>query len=96
MSIGAINRAVAQALAGKGSVEGCTMSWERGEDRKQRQRLNVSVVKPDGERIVLTGLFDGQANLEIEAVSLAKQLVIKENIPVPSPRVVDATEDVRK
>ena len=74
MSIAAINRAFNKALAGKASSAGCVMRWERGEDGRQRQRLTCEV-STDGETTMLTGLYDGQADLTTAAEQLAADYI---------------------
>lgn len=76
MSMRDVHKSFSAGLAGKAScVNGCTMTWERGEDGKQRQRISCAVTLPDGSTSVVSGLFDGQANLAVEAEKLASAFV---------------------
>jgi hypothetical protein len=72
MSMSKVNRAFAEALKGKASVDGCTMVWERGDDGVQRQRLTCFITVGDQPRTV-TGLFDGRADLVGAALKLASE-----------------------
>jgi hypothetical protein len=75
MSMATVNRAFAKALAGKATAEGCVMVWERGDDGKQRQRLTGFVRLPDGNKVTLTRLLDGQADLVAAAVKMANEMI---------------------
>lgn len=90
MSMAAVNRVFAKALAGKASADGCIMVWERGDDGKQRQRLTCFVTLPNGEKATVTDLFDGRADLVAAAEKLATTFAASEKLAAPARRIWDA------
>lgn len=90
MSMATVNRAFAKAMAGKASVEGVIMVWERGDDGKQRQRLTAFVTLANGGRTTVTGLFDGRADLVAAAEKLAAEFTADKKLTKAAPQVWDA------
>ncbi len=91
-----VNRAFAKALArGNASSEGCTLTYERGEDGKQRQRLRCLVRRADGSLEQLTILIDGRADPVAAAEKLAADYVSTEQIQRTAPTQWDGAAKVR-
>jgi hypothetical protein len=71
MSMSQVNRAFVEGLGSKATSGGCSMTWERGCDGVQRQRLTCVATPPSGQYEIVTGLFDGRADLANAARKLA-------------------------